>query len=170
MAPVSSTILLIFLPPGPIRSLIFSGLISTVTIRGAYGERSALGSAIALAITSRICKRASRDCLIVCSTRSQVRPLVLVSICTAVIPSAVPAILKSIPPGPSSTSCKSVSTFHFVTLPLFEPASEARPIAIPATGFLIGTPAAINDKVEPQVEAIELEPFDPITSDTTRIA
>jgi len=30
---------------------------------------------------------------------------------------------------------------------------------IPATLSLIGTPASINERVEPQVEAIEEEPF-----------
>ena len=45
-----------------------------------------------------------------------------------------------------------------------------RPIAIPATGFLIGTPASIRARHEPQVEPIEVEPFEERTSDTTLIA
>ncbi|GIU90803.1 MAG: hypothetical protein KatS3mg010_1902 [Acidimicrobiia bacterium] len=40
---------------------------------------------------------------------------------------------------------------------------------MPATGALIGTPASISDSVEPQTEAIEVEPLDARTSDTTRI-
>ena len=45
-----------------------------------------------------------------------------------------------------------------------------RPIAIPDTGFLIGTPASIRARQEPQVDAIEDDPFDDRTSDTTLIA
>ena len=41
---------------------------------------------------------------------------------------------------------------------------------MPATGALMGTPASIRASVEPQVEAIEEEPFDSIISETTRIA
>ena len=41
-------------------------------------------------------------------------------------------------------------------------------MAMPATGAAIGTPASISDSDEPQTEAIELEPFEAITSDTKR--
>ena len=40
---------------------------------------------------------------------------------------------------------------------------------MPETGRLIGTPASISASVEPQVEAIDEEPLDSSTSDTTRI-
>ncbi len=40
---------------------------------------------------------------------------------------------------------------------------------MPATGLLIGTPAAINPSVAPQTVAIELEPFDSRMSLITRI-
>jgi hypothetical protein len=33
----------------------------------------------------------------------------------------------------------------------------------------MGTPASINDKLEPQTEAIDDEPFDESTSDTKRM-
>ena len=39
---------------------------------------------------------------------------------------------------------------------------------MPATGALIGTPAAISDSVEPQTDAMEVEPFEASTSETTR--
>ena len=39
---------------------------------------------------------------------------------------------------------------------------------MPATGALIGTPASISESVEPQTDAIEVEPFDASTSETTR--
>jgi hypothetical protein len=47
--------------------------------------------------------------------------------------------------------------------------SEIRPIAAPATGALIGTPASIRARVEPQVEAIEVEPLEVTHSLTSRM-
>ena len=52
--------------------------------------------------------------------------------------------------------------------PLVSP-SFTRPIEMPATGLLIGTPASIRPSVAPQTEAIELEPFDSRMSEITRI-
>src|SRR4030067_1002319 len=46
--------------------------------------------------------------------------------------------------------------------------SLIRPMAIPATGALIFTPASIMDRVAPHTLAMELEPFDSVISDTTR--
>ena len=43
-----------------------------------------------------------------------------------------------------------------------------RPIAIPATEALIGTPASISARDVPQTEAIDEEPLDSVISDTTR--
>ena len=40
-------------------------------------------------------------------------------------------------------------------------------MAIPATGLVNGTPASIKDNEVPQTEAMELEPFDSVISDTT---
>src|SRR5204862_7903227 len=47
--------------------------------------------------------------------------------------------------------------------------SLMRPIAAPATGALIGTPASMRASVEPHVEAIDVEPFEVTHSDTRRI-
>ena len=47
--------------------------------------------------------------------------------------------------------------------------SLTRPIAIPATGARMGTPASIRAMLEPHTDAIELDPFDSVISDTTRI-
>ena len=47
--------------------------------------------------------------------------------------------------------------------------SFTRPIAIPATGALIGTPASNNDKQPEHTEAIDEEPFDSVISETTRM-
>src|SRR5919108_2994981 len=44
-----------------------------------------------------------------------------------------------------------------------------RPMAMPPIISLIGTPASMSARVEPQVEAIDDEPFDSSVSDTTRI-
>jgi hypothetical protein len=42
-------------------------------------------------------------------------------------------------------------------------------MAAPATGALIGTPASMRASVLPQVDAIEVEPFELTTSLTTRM-
>src|ERR687885_606046 len=44
-----------------------------------------------------------------------------------------------------------------------------RPIAMPATGRLIGTPASISDSEEPHTDAIDDDPLDSRMSDTTRM-
>src|SRR4028118_2211963 len=48
--------------------------------------------------------------------------------------------------------------------------SITSPIATPATGDLIGTPASIIERLPPQTVAIELEPFDSVISETMRRA
>ena len=47
--------------------------------------------------------------------------------------------------------------------------SLIRPMAMPATGALIGTPASISDRLPPQTVAIDDEPFDSRISETMRI-
>ena len=39
---------------------------------------------------------------------------------------------------------------------------------MPATGALTGTPASISDSDDAHTDAIEVEPFDDSTSDTSR--
>src|SRR5438309_1494053 len=46
--------------------------------------------------------------------------------------------------------------------------SLTRPIEMPATGSVIGTPASISASVPPQTEAIDDEPLDSRISETTR--
>ena len=70
------------------------------------------------------------------------------------MPSVVPVTLKSMSPIESSLPRMSVRTTKLPVSP-----SSTRPIAAPATGALIGTPASIRARVEPQVEAIEVEPL-----------
>ena len=91
-------------------------------------------------------------------------PLILMSIWMAVMPCAVPATLKSMSPRKSSRPWMSVST---ATLPVFS-TSLIRPMATPATGRLIGTPASISARVEPQTLACEVEPLEDMTSLTSR--
>ena len=47
--------------------------------------------------------------------------------------------------------------------------SVINPIAIPATGEEIGTPASIKASEEEQIEAIEVEPFEDKASETDLI-
>ena len=39
---------------------------------------------------------------------------------------------------------------------------------MPAIGAAIGTPAAISERVDPQTEAIDVDPFDAMMSETRR--
>ena len=84
------------------------------------------------------------------------------SICTAVIPSAVPATLKSMSPRWSSSPRMSDSTTYLSF-------SRMSPMATPATGAFIGTPASISDSAPPQTEAIDEEPLDSVISETIRM-
>ena len=79
----------------------------------------------------------------------------------AVTKSRVPATLKSMSPSASSAPRMSVRVTNW-------PRSAISPIAMPATGALIGTPASISDSVDAQTLAIDVEPFDSSTSDTSR--
>ena len=71
-----------------------------------------------------------------------------ISSCTAVTPAEVPATLKSMSPRASSIPAISVRISY-----LLESEFDTSPIATPATGALIGTPASIKARVEPQVAA-----------------
>src|SRR5690625_7752613 len=61
----------------------------------------------------------------------------------------------------------SVSATYWV---LPSTSSDTRPIAIPATGALSGTPALSSDNVEAHTETIDVDPFEPSASDTCRNA
>src|SRR3989338_11170443 len=47
--------------------------------------------------------------------------------------------------------------------------ASIKPIAIPATGALMGTPASISARVDAQTDAIEVEPFEATASETMRM-
>ena len=91
------------------------------------------------------------------------RPRALLSICRAVMPFAVPHTLKSMSPRKSSMPW--MSERMTTSSP-----SLMRPMAMPETGALMGTPASMRASVDPQVEAMDEEPLDSSTSDTTRMA
>jgi len=99
---LSHIILVIISPPLPITSLIFSGLIKKISVLGAYLLTSLRGSAICFVITSKISNLAFLACANASFKIFSVIPLILISICKAVIPSLVPATLKSISPKWSS--------------------------------------------------------------------
>ncbi len=83
------------------------------------------------------------------------------SIWIDVMPFSVPATLKSMSPSASSEPRMSVRTATLSP-------SLISPIATPAQGAFIGTPASISASEPPQTVAIEEEPFDSRISDTTR--
>ena len=151
-----------FLPPEPIRSRIRSGRMRSERTRGARGESCGRGAASVSAILSRMCSRPARACSNApASTSAGIAPTLL-SIWIAVIPSRVPATLKSMSPRWSSSPRMSERTTNF-------PSSAIIPIAIPATGRAIGTPASISARQPPQTVAIDDEPFDSAMSETRRI-
>ena len=163
VAPVSSSISRIIFPLGPMISPILSLGIETASIRGAVSASSGRGSEMILFISPRMCRRASRACANAPTRTSAGRPSILVSSCSAVMTSAVPATLKSMSPSASSTPRMSVSVTN--------PSSWAMsPIATPATAALMGTPASISDRLDPQTDAIDDEPLLLSTSETRRNA
>ena len=70
----------------------------TVRIRGACGESSERGSGMTFAISARMNVRAFSACASASLRISNVTPVILMSICRAVMPSLVPATLKSMSP------------------------------------------------------------------------
>jgi hypothetical protein len=53
---------------------------------------------------------------------------------------------------------------------VYLPSAYTRPMAMPATGALMGTPASISDSDDAHTEPIEVEPLELSTSDTSRSA
>ena len=149
-------------PFGPITSPILSIGIITVMMRGANGDISS-GTSIASSMTSKIASLASRACVSASESTDAGIPSSLVSSCSAVMKSFVPATLKSMSPNASSAPRMSVSATYSV-LPSIS--SEIRPIAMPATGACNGTPAFSSESVEAQTEPIEVEPLEPRASET----
>ena len=66
----------------------------------------------------------------------------------------------------TSMGALSVSTANL----LLSFSSVISPMATPATGFLMGTPASISDRVLPQTLAMEVLPLELMHSETSRMA
>ena len=104
LAPVSAQIFWMVFPPEPMTSRILSTGIFRDSIFGAYSLTSGRGAGMAFSMTSdRISRRALRQRSRASAMISMVRPLFFRSIWMAVMPSVVPATLKSISPWKSST-------------------------------------------------------------------
>ena len=95
----------------------------------------------------------SLACFSALARMSTDRPLALLSIWSAVMPSEVPQTLKSMSPRKSSRPWMSVR------MTTSSP-SLMSPMATPETGADIGTPASMRASVDPQVDAIEDDPLD----------
>jgi hypothetical protein len=93
---------------------------------------------------------------------SSVMPATLMSICSEVMPLAVPATLKSMSPRWSSSPRMSDRMANSPE------GSRIRPMAMPETGAFSGTPASISARLVPQTVAIDEEPLDSRISETTR--
>jgi len=142
---------------------ILSGSIFSFSIRGAYGLSVSRGAGKILSIWSRINARPALLCSIAWRSTATGKPCTFMSICSAVMPLAVPVTLKSISPAKSSASAMSLSTYGVSP-------SIIRPMAMPETGAFNGTPASISAKQLEQVAAIDVEPFWLIISVTERMA
>ena len=85
-------------PPLPMSRPIFSGSIWIELIRGACSESCSRGASMASAILPRMNSRPSLAWARASLMISNVTPVILMSICRAVMPSEVPATLKSMSP------------------------------------------------------------------------
>ena len=81
-----------------------------VVIFGAVSASASRADPMALAISPRMCRRPSLAWASALSMISRVMEVILMSICSEVIPSAVPATLKSMSPRWSSSPRMSDST------------------------------------------------------------
>ena len=88
-------------------------------------------------------------------------PAILFSICTAVIPSSVPATFRSMSPRKSSSPRMSVR-MAYSSPSLIRPTPEA------VTADLMGIPASMRAREQPQTEAIDVDPFEDSMSETRR--
>ena len=162
--PDSSTILRIIFPPGPMMSRILSTGIVIVVMRGA--QRDKFGAAACRwspASCSRMCRRPS---LRLHQGAPQDLPVDAADLDVHL-------------QGGDALARAGHFEVHVAEVHLRCPGYHVRianvspyltrPIAIPATGRLIGTPASISAKVLPQTLAWEVEPFEERTSETRRI-
>mmetsp|Transcript_23777 Transcript_23777/g.56319 ORF Transcript_23777/g.56319 Transcript_23777/m.56319 type:complete len:238 (-) Transcript_23777:429-1142(-) len=177
-SPLSSTLMLdnpkssisarICFPPGPMTLPMESSEIFTIMTLGTVGGSSPLGSASAFSISPRMWILPSFAWWRARAMVSSVSPSHLMSSWNVVMPSLSPATLKSIVPSASSVPRMSDTMTAFSSdTSLLSPRSI--PMAMPATGLLMGTPASIRARQPPQTDAIDEDPLDSVTSDSTRI-
>ena len=98
VVPVSSVICRMTAPPLPMTSRIFSGSIFMVMIEGAHSDIFSRGVESTFSISPRMCRRPAFACSRAIFMISGVMPSTLMSICSVVTPSLVPATLKSMSP------------------------------------------------------------------------
>mmetsp|Transcript_5865 Transcript_5865/g.23168 ORF Transcript_5865/g.23168 Transcript_5865/m.23168 type:complete len:223 (+) Transcript_5865:3080-3748(+) len=159
-APVFSMMERMVSPPLPMTlPKYFSGT-AMEAMRGAYLLVAPAGAGSHFSISPRMCTSpfcASSSAVFMTSI---VIPSTLISIWNAVIPSLSPATLKSMSPSASSEPKISVRTMGSSSSP--PPAAsepKIKPMAIPATFLLIGTPASSKASVPAQTVAIDEEPL-----------
>ena len=164
----SSIMARICFPPGPITFPIESSDIFIWSTLGTVAGSTGRGSAKAFSISPNICSRPTLAWSNALAMVSNVNPSHLISSWNVVIPSLLPATLKSIVPKASSVPniSDTITAFSSDTPPL---SPNNIPIAIPAIGLLIGTPASINARHPPHTDAMELEPLLSVTKLSTRI-
>ncbi len=131
--------------------------------RRVAGELQRAARSIAASMRSRIASRACRACASACSMISRETPVILMSICSAVIPVARAGDLE-VHVAEVVLGALDVGEDDVVVALLDEAHRDARRPA-----RVIGTPASISASVEPQTEPIDEEPFDSSVSETTRI-
>mmetsp|Transcript_46847 Transcript_46847/g.107605 ORF Transcript_46847/g.107605 Transcript_46847/m.107605 type:complete len:250 (-) Transcript_46847:410-1159(-) len=165
VTPVSAMMPLIVSPPLPMMRPTTSGETVIFTVRGRLSGSVAACVGIASAMRPRMCSRPSLACSRARRISGKERPSHLMSSWNAVTPSVSPATLKSIVPNASSEPSMSVSTMGCPPPPS---SSSNRPIATPATGRTIGTPAAIMARHPPHTDAIDDEPHDSVIRDSIR--
>mmetsp|Transcript_10921 Transcript_10921/g.15379 ORF Transcript_10921/g.15379 Transcript_10921/m.15379 type:complete len:206 (+) Transcript_10921:680-1297(+) len=165
----SSMMARICLPPGPMTFPILDSSILNAFMRGMVGGSSCLGSASTASILSSIWRRPILACWSARAMVGMVSPSHLMSSWKVVMPSRFPATLKSMVPSASSDpsmsermTALSLSDVPFLSL-------SNMPMAIPATGDLIGTPASMSARQPPHTDAMEEDPLLSVMRDSTRM-
>ena len=161
VAPVFSISRMV-LPPGPMTAPILLWLILTNSMRGAQRDSSGRASLRHSSMMAKTWARPSLARSRASLKMASCKPWILMSIWIAVIPSLVPATLRSMSPRKSSASRMSVSSSY-------SSPSLTKPTPVPHTAVLTGMPASIKAKEQPHTVAMELELLDSVMSDTNRI-
>ena len=168
-APVVSVMRRIVLPPGPISRPIFSGSIWIVWMRGAYllqvgAGRRHDGKHLAEDLDAGVAGLEDRG---LCDLEGQAVDLKV-----------------ELEPGDALGGARELEV-HVAEVVLFaDDVGDGDPFRdgavrrrcrssgrrrCLATGAMIGTPASISERQPPQIDAIEVEPFEAMISETTRI-